>query len=73
MLDCSAVPSNSLAVMNGLALDCKQRRVLGDDVEIAIASMDEDNARIPTRRIVREFARQMGMEVMVITEGEPTT
>ena len=28
----SAIPSNTLAVLNGLALDCRQRRVLGDDV-----------------------------------------
>jgi hypothetical protein len=61
----SAVPSNSLAVMNGLALDCKERRVLGDDVEIAITSMDEDNARIRTRRIVREFAGGRGLVVLV--------
>src|SRR6516164_6163008 len=61
----SAVPSNSLAVMNGLALDCKERRVLGDDVEIAITSMDEDNARIRPRRIVREFAGGRGLVVLV--------
>jgi hypothetical protein len=61
----SAVPSNSLAVMNGLALDCKERRVLGDDVEIAITSMDEDNTRIRTRRIVREVAGGRGLVVLV--------
>ena len=32
----SAIPSNTLAVMNGLALECKERRVLGDNVEIEI-------------------------------------
>ena len=30
----SAIPSNTLAVMNGLALDCKTRKVLGEDVDI---------------------------------------
>jgi hypothetical protein len=29
----SAIPSNTLAVLNGLALDCRDRRVLGDGVE----------------------------------------
>ncbi len=61
----SAVPSNSLAVVNGLALDCKQRRVLGDDVDIVITSMDEDNTRIRTRRIVRQLAGRRGLVVLV--------
>ena len=61
----SAVPSNSLAVVNGLALDCKQRRVLGDDVEIVISSMDEDNTRIRTRRIARHFAAGRGLVMLV--------
>ena len=39
----SAIPSNTLAVLNGLALDCKERRVLGDDVDIEI-SRDGRNA-----------------------------
>ena len=42
----SAIPSNTLAVLNGLALDCKQRRVLGDDVEIEISAYDETNTRV---------------------------
>src|SRR5262249_28352929 len=61
----SAVPSNSLAVMNGLALDCKQRRVLGEDIDIAITSMDEDNTRIRTRRLAREFAGRLALVVLV--------
>ncbi len=61
----SAVPSNSLAVVHGLALDCKQRRVLGDDVEITITSMDEDNTRIRTRRIMRELGGGRGLVMLV--------
>lgn len=61
----SAVPSNSLAVMHGLALDCKNRRVLGDDVEIVITSMDEDNSRIKTRKIARQLAGGRGLVVLV--------
>ncbi|HLJ25688.1 MAG TPA: radical SAM protein [Candidatus Angelobacter sp.] len=61
----SAVPSNSLAVVHGLALDCRERRVLGDDVEIAITSMDEDNARIRTRRIARQLAGGRGLVILV--------
>jgi Radical SAM superfamily len=61
----SAVPSNSLAVMHGLALDCKQRRVLGNDVEIVITSMDEDNTRIRARNIARQLAGGRGLVVLV--------
>ena len=52
----SAVPSNSLAVVHGLVLDCKERRVLGDDVEIVVTTVEEDNTRIRTDRIVRQLA-----------------
>ena len=32
----STIPSNSLAALFGLARDCAERHVLGDDVEIEI-------------------------------------
>src|SRR5262245_24071198 len=51
-------PSNSLAVLHGLASDCAQRRVLGDDVDIRISVADETNQRIKIRRIVRNFQRR---------------
>jgi radical SAM superfamily enzyme YgiQ (UPF0313 family) len=61
----SAVPSNSLAVMNGLVLDCKQRQVLGPGVAIDIRSMDEDNTRIRPDRLVREMQGKRGMVILV--------
>lgn len=61
----SAVPSNSLAVVNGLAVDCKRRRVLGDHVEIDITSMDEDNTRIRTKPIARQLAGGHGLVILV--------
>ena len=61
----SAVPSNSLAVMNGLVEDCRRRRVLGDDVEIVISSMDEDNTRIRTGRIAWQLAGGRGLVILV--------
>ena len=46
----SAIPSNSLAVLYGLALECAEQKVLGDDVEIEIHAFDETNTRVrPTR------------------------
>ena len=61
----SAVPSNSLAVVNGLVLDCKQRQVLGEDVEITISSMDEDNTRIRPHRIARQLGGGLGLVILV--------
>ncbi len=42
----SAIPSNSLAVLYGLARECAQQRVIGDDVEIEIHAFDETNTHI---------------------------
>ncbi|HKC66160.1 MAG TPA: radical SAM protein, partial [Pyrinomonadaceae bacterium] len=47
----SAIPSNSLAVLYGLALECAERKVLGSDVELEIHAFDETNTRLRTRRI----------------------
>lgn len=49
----SAMPSNSLAVLSGLAYDCAERAVLGEDVEIVLTVMDETNTRVNTARIAR--------------------
>jgi tRNA A37 methylthiotransferase MiaB len=51
----SAIPANTLATLNGLALDCVERRVLGDDVEIRITAWDETNTRIRPDRIIRQI------------------
>jgi hypothetical protein len=51
----SMIPSNSLASLYGLALDCDRRRVLGDDVSIAITAIDETNTRVRLDEIVRDF------------------
>ena len=47
----SPIPSNSLASLYGLAKDCAERRVLGDDVDIDIHAFDETNTRIRPERI----------------------
>lgn len=61
----SAIPSNTLAVLNGLALDCKQRRVLGDDVEICVTAFDETNTRIRPERVVRQIGSDGGLVALV--------
>jgi radical SAM superfamily enzyme YgiQ (UPF0313 family) len=48
----SSIPANTLATLNGLALDCARRRVLGEDVEIAVTVWDETNTRIRPAAII---------------------
>jgi radical SAM superfamily enzyme YgiQ (UPF0313 family) len=47
----SAIPSNSLAVMYGLAEDCRDRGALGADIGFEIHAMDETNTRVRPERI----------------------
>src|ERR1700682_4771762 len=61
----SAIPSNTLAVMNGLGVDCKERGVLGDDVEIEIEAFDETNTRVRTKRIARRLSGGRGLVALV--------
>src|SRR5712675_1530171 len=61
----SAIPSNTLAVMNGLALDCKERRVLGEAVEIEISAIDETNTRFRPERLARRLAGGRGLVALV--------
>ena len=54
----SSIPANTLATLYGLALDCAERRVLGDDVEIRITVWDETNTRIKPHAIIEQDARE---------------
>lgn len=47
----SAIPSNSLAALYGLALECAAENVLGDEVEFDIHAFDETNTVIKHRKI----------------------
>src|SRR4029450_7175374 len=51
----SSIPSNTLATLYGIALDCAARKVLGDDVEIRITVCDETNTRIRPDQLVEEI------------------
>jgi hypothetical protein len=52
----SAIPSNTLACLNGLAEDAHRRNVLGPDVEIRLHTYDETNRRAQPERIIRRSA-----------------
>lgn len=47
----SAIPSNSLAVLYGLALECAAEKVLGEDVKLEIHAFDETNTNIKPSHI----------------------
>jgi radical SAM superfamily enzyme YgiQ (UPF0313 family) len=62
----SAIPSNSLASLYGLARDCAERRVLGHDVDLEIHSYDETNTRINAARLSRMIERAGAGMVMLV-------
>ena len=61
----SAIPSNTLAVLNGLALECQSRRVLGENVELAITAYDETNTRVRPNRIARQLRGKRALVALV--------
>jgi hypothetical protein len=56
----SAIPSNTLACLNGLAEDARRRQVLGPEVELRLHTYDETNCRVRPDRIIRLIRRQGG-------------
>lgn len=49
------IPSNSLAVMNAIAMDAEERKVLGPDVAIDISIIDEVTLFVDIKRIKKQF------------------
>jgi hypothetical protein len=69
----SAIPSNSLACIYGIAQDCAERGVLGDDVDIDIHALDEANTRIRPERIAAIVkAADAGMVMLVGVQSNQT-
>jgi hypothetical protein len=56
----SAIPSNTLACLNGLAVDAQRRNVLGPGVEIRLHTYDETNRRVRPDQIIREIRKEGG-------------
>ena len=61
----SAMPSNTLAVLYGLALDCHQRRILGPDVDLEITAIDETNAYVNVDRLIRQLRDRKSLVALV--------
>src|SRR5262245_20221382 len=62
----SAIPSNSLAVLYGLARECAAENVLGDDVEFEIHAYDETNTNIKPLKIAKMIERADDGMVMLV-------
>ncbi len=62
----SSMPSNSLAAVYGLAMDCAERQVLGPDIAIEVDAHDETNIRIRPDRIARDI-KQAGAGLVCFT------
>lgn len=56
----SAMPSNTLATMHGIAQDCRKRHILGDDVDMRFTTIDETNKRVRVRKLIRQINRDGG-------------
>lgn len=69
----SAIPSNSLACMYGIAEELARQNVLGEDVEIEIHALDESNTRIRPDRIARQIhAAGAGMAMLIGVQSNQT-
>ncbi len=56
----AAIPSNTLACLNGLAEDAQRRQVLGPGVAIRLHTFDETNQRVRPERIIRAIRKAGG-------------
>lgn len=60
------LPSNSLACLYGITLECRERRVLGADFDIDIEAIDETNWRVSVEDLTRKIkAADAGMVMLV--------
>src|SRR5882672_8133747 len=63
----SAIPSNTLACLNGLAEDAQRRNVLREGVEIRLHTYDETNRRVRPDRIIRLIRKAGGKALIALT------
>ena len=61
----SAIPSNTLAALYGLALDCRERDVL-EGTPIDIFEADETNTRIHPERVARSIREAGGLGLVAL-------
>src|SRR5687767_10108645 len=62
----SMIPSNSLAAVYGIAVDCAERSALGADIEIDIDAIDEMNTRIDIPSLIARFKAHDGFGMVAL-------
>ncbi|MCG8375036.1 MAG: radical SAM protein [Chlorobiales bacterium] len=62
----SLIPSNSLASINGLGMDCRSRKVLGEEVDIRLHALDETSMHINPQRLIRMIERDRAQALIAI-------
>mgnify|MGYP000510052513 CR=1 FL=1 len=67
----SSIPSNTMAAIYGLALDCAEQQVLGSDVQVSITALDETNTRIKPRQLI-DMIQQSGGHGLIAMVGVQT-
>ena len=60
------IPSNSLAAVYGIAADCAERQVLGPDVAIDIAVIDETNTHIDVPALLAGLRRHRNFGLVAL-------
>ena len=61
-----SIPSNSLACMYGIAMDCRDRHVLGNEVEIVIHAFDENNGALNCAKVISTIKKQGGHGLLAL-------
>ena len=60
------LPSNSLACLYGIALDCRERKILGADFDLNIEAIDETNRKVRVENLARSIkAADVGVVMLV--------
>ena len=49
----SEIPSNTMAALNGIVLECIDRQILGENVDIEVIANDETNTRFKPKQVIR--------------------
>jgi radical SAM superfamily enzyme YgiQ (UPF0313 family) len=60
------LPSNSLACLYGIALDCRDRQILGADFDIDIEAIDETNWKVRVKDLTRSIEEADAGMVMLV-------
>jgi hypothetical protein len=67
------IPSNSLAAVYGIAADCAERQVLGPDVAIDIAVIDETNTHIDVPALLAGLRRHGNFGLVALVGASQTS